>query len=139
MIKKRLIFLIIFLLIFTTGCFNNSTDDQNSTEQTEKETVDNTSTPYPDENLGSDKETSDKVKFSDKEAINEEVNIWESLSEKAAEVNTKGWVSDKETPKEEDSSEEGAEDYINYIGSWQFIRTCSYNKIIINGFIDKPS
>jgi len=119
MIKKRLIFLIIFLLIFTTGCFKSST---NSTEQIEKEaeTGDNTPTPYRDENLGSDKDTSNKVQFSDKEAITDDSEVDRSEADKG--INVKNpMISTEEMPKEEENNEESDVDNINYVGSWQRI------------------
>jgi len=118
MTKKILIFLIIFLLIFTTGCFKNSSD---STEQIEKEeTVDNAPTTSPDKNLSSGKGTSEKVQFYDEETMGD-VGEFESSDGREEKENSKEWSHNKEMPKEEENSEEGDEDNLNYVGSWQRI------------------
>jgi hypothetical protein len=118
MTKKILIFLIIFLLIFTTGCFKNSSD---STEQIEKEeTVDNAPTTSPDKNLSSGKGTSEKVQFYDEETMGD-VGEFESSDSREEKENSKEWSHNKEMPKEEENNEESDGDNINYVGSWQRI------------------
>jgi hypothetical protein len=100
MIKKKIIFLIILLILFTAGCSVNETED-------------NILTPYPDEDLSSNKDTSDTVQFSDKEVTVKS----DEEGEGGTKQNPEGY---KNMPDEEENSEDN-EDTINYIGSWRRI------------------